>query len=374
MSPEVAEELRDSIEAIVICPSNPFVSVDPVLAVPGFVNLLRGSAAPIVAVSPIVGGKALKGPKCWPNAVENEVLWVFARHYHGLIDGMVIDQVDENLVEPIGALGIAVPVEATVIKTDSDKTNLAGRTLAFSKRIRQEKKGGSRMWAVLPIKNLANVKTRLASVLSPAERSALFRCMVHDVLSAVTAVQVLGGVLIVTRDPDIQRVAAEFGAHVLQEAANEGHNAAIALAASWLSARGEGGFMQIPGDIPTVTAEELSDVLATHGGEHQRAFTIAPSLDYDGSNCVVCTPPDLIELKFGPDSFRRHVASAHAAGIACQIIKRPGIALDIDSPFDLARLAATLGDTRTHRFLEESGIGRRVLGLLAGGSAKRRCA
>ncbi len=216
------------------------------------------------------------------------------------------------------------------------------------------------MWAVLPIKNLANVKTRLASVLSPAERRALFYCMVQDVLSAVTAVQALDGVLIVTRDPDIQRVAAEFGVYVLRESANEGHNAAVARAASWLSARGEGGFMQIPGDIPTVTAEELSDVLTVHGRERQRAFTIVPSLDYDGSNCVVCTPPDLIELKFGPDSFRRHVDSAHAARIACRIIKRPGIALDIDSPVDLARLATTPGDTRTHRFLEESGISRRV--------------
>jgi len=218
------------------------------------------------------------------------------------------------------------------------------------------------MWAVLPIKNLANVKTRLASVLSPAERTALFRCMVHDVLAAVTAVQALDGVLVVTRDLDMQRTAAGFGVRVLQETANDGHSAAVARAASWLSAQGEGGMMQIPGDIPTVTAEDLSDVLAAHDSGYRRAFTIVPSLDHDGSNCVVCTPPDCMELKFGRDSFRRHVDSAHAAGIPCRIVERPGIALDIDNPSDLARLAATPGDTRTHRFLEESGIGRRVLG------------
>jgi 2-phospho-L-lactate guanylyltransferase len=217
------------------------------------------------------------------------------------------------------------------------------------------------MWAVLPIKNLANVKTRLAPVLSPAERTALFRCMVHDVLSAVTAVQALGGVLIVTGDPDIQQIAAGFGAYVLQETANDGHSAAVARAASWLSARGESGLMQVPGDIPTVTAEELSDVLAAHGADDQRAFTIVPSLDHDGSNCVVCTPPDCMELEFGRDSFRRHVERARAAGIPCRIVERPGIALDVDNPSDLARLAATSGETRTHRFLEESGIGRRIL-------------
>lgn len=217
------------------------------------------------------------------------------------------------------------------------------------------------MWAVLPIKNLANVKTRLASVLSAAERRALFRCMVHDVLSAVTAVRALDGVLVVTREPDIQQIAAGLGAHVLQEAANDGHSAAVARAASWLSAQGESGMMQIPGDIPTVAAEELSDVLVAHGAGNQRAFTIVPSLDHDGSNCVVCTPPDIVELKFGPDSFRRHVERARAAGIPCRVVERPGIALDIDTPSDLARLAATPGDTRTHRFLAQSGIGKRIL-------------
>lgn len=231
------------------------------------------------------------------------------------------------------------------------------------------------MWAVLPVKNLANAKTRLAPVLSPAERSALFRCMVQDVLAVATAVQAIDGVLVVTRDPEMGQIAAEFGAHVLEETANDGHSAAVARAASWLSARGENGFMQIPGDIPTVTIEELSDVLAAHGTGHGRALTIVPSFDHDGSNCIVCTPPDLMELKFGNDSFRRHVDSARAAGIPCRIIERPGIALDIDNPLDLARLAAAPGNTRTHRFLEESGIGRRVLGTrLEAGSSGRRLA
>lgn len=219
------------------------------------------------------------------------------------------------------------------------------------------------MWAVLPVKNLADVKTRLAPVLSPAERSALFLCMVRDVLAVAAAVRAVDGVLIVTRDPRMQQIAAEFGASVLQEAADDGHSAAVARAASWLSARGESGFMQIPGDIPAVTVEELSDVLAVHGGEQPRAFTIVPSRDHGGSNCIVCTPPDLMVLQFGPDSFRRHVASARAAGIPCRIVERPGIALDIDHPVDLARLAASPGNTRTHRFLEESGIGKRVLGI-----------
>lgn len=121
------------------------------------------------------------------------------------------------------------------------------------------------MWAVLPIKNLENVKTRLAPSLSLPERIELFRCMVHDVVAAVTAVPALDGVLVVTRDPDIQRLATTFGARVLEESRNDGHNIAVARATFWLSARGETGLMQIPGDIPTVTSAELSHVLAVHG-------------------------------------------------------------------------------------------------------------
>lgn len=143
VSPVLAETLRHGADAIVICPSNPFISVDPILAVPGFLNLLRNSGAPIVAVSPIVGGIALKGPAAkmlTERGRECSALGI-ARHYRGLIDGIVIDQIDGHLAPLIRALGIAVSVEATVMKTDGDKSGLAHRTLAFSEKIRQQKKG-----------------------------------------------------------------------------------------------------------------------------------------------------------------------------------------------------------------------------------------
>lgn len=231
------------------------------------------------------------------------------------------------------------------------------------------------MWAVLPIKNLENVKTRLSPSLSLPERIELFHCMVHDVIAAVSAVSVLNGVLVVTRDQHIKRLARMFGAQILEETRNDGHDVAVARAALWLSASGAKGFMQIPGDIPTVTPDELAEVIAVHASsQRSRAFTISPSHDYGGSNCIICTPPDLIPLKFGEDSFRRHLASARAAGIETRVVERPGIALDIDNPKDIACLATTPGNTRTHRFLDESGIGQRVLHDLSASSIDRRIA
>lgn len=218
------------------------------------------------------------------------------------------------------------------------------------------------MWAVVPVKSLKDVKTRLASCLSPSERAQLFRCMVEDVLAALSSVPGLNGSLVVSRDPDIKQLANACNATVLEQSIDGGHDAAVADAVAWLIKRGEDGFMQIPGDIPTVTSGELSEVLATHGNEKnaKRVFTISPSHDFGGSNCIVCSPPDLIPLRFGPDSFRRHLASARLAGLEIRIIERPGIALDIDYPEDLERLLMSPGSTRTHQFLSQSGIGRRI--------------
>ena len=92
-------EALDRAQAIVITPSNPFVSIDPILALPGIKDALRRSQRPVVAVSPIVGGKAVKGPLAKMMrelGVEPSALGV-ARHYGRLVDGWVIDEVDRAL-------------------------------------------------------------------------------------------------------------------------------------------------------------------------------------------------------------------------------------------------------------------------------------
>ena len=86
------------LAGIVIGPSNPWLSVDPILAVPGMREALRASGAPIVAVSPIIAGKAVKGPaaKIMAELGLQADSRTIARHYDGLIDGFVIDSGDER--------------------------------------------------------------------------------------------------------------------------------------------------------------------------------------------------------------------------------------------------------------------------------------
>jgi LPPG:FO 2-phospho-L-lactate transferase len=123
-----------TLTGIIVCPSNPWLSVDPILAVPGLRAALRESGMPIIAVSPIVGGKALKGPAA--KIMDELGLAVnsagIARHYAGLIDGLVVDTVDAALVPD---LGVPALVTNTVMRTLDDKVALARECLGFCGRL-----------------------------------------------------------------------------------------------------------------------------------------------------------------------------------------------------------------------------------------------
>jgi LPPG:FO 2-phospho-L-lactate transferase len=121
-------------EAIVIAPSNPIVSVGPILDVPGVRAALDDADAPIVAVSPIVGGRALKGPAAQMLATlghEVSALGV-ARLYADLVDGIVIDAVDRDLAAAIEQLGPRVLVTETVMGGEEDRQRLASEVLDFA--------------------------------------------------------------------------------------------------------------------------------------------------------------------------------------------------------------------------------------------------
>lgn len=133
----VADAL-DRAEAIVVCPSNPIVSIGPILAVPGFRDRLRAAAAPRVAVSPIIGGQALKGPADRMLAAFGyEVSPVgVAALYRDFLDGIVIDAQDAALAGRIQDLGINVLVTDTIMRDAADRRRLAAKVLAFAADLR----------------------------------------------------------------------------------------------------------------------------------------------------------------------------------------------------------------------------------------------
>lgn len=208
------------------------------------------------------------------------------------------------------------------------------------------------LWTIVPVKDTRGSKQRLSACLTGTERKALALVMLEDVLDAVAGAIGLERCLLVTIDPEATALARRQGAHVLTQGATEGHTGAVMAAARLLAAESAEGILTLPGDIPNVSAAEIRQLLAAH--QTSPAFTIAPSHDELGSNAVLCSPPDAVPLRFGDNSFYPHLEAARRAGLEPAILHLPGIALDIDTPEDLARFMALKPQvpTRTFRFLE----------------------
>nr|WP_218626068.1 2-phospho-L-lactate transferase [Bradyrhizobium sp. dw_78] len=125
-------------EAIILCPSNPYLSIDPILSVPAMRGWIKATGAPVIAVSPIVGGAAIKGPaaKIMQELDVQPSAASVAAHYRGLIDGLVIDTVDDFHAADIQAMGIATNVTGTVMRSIDDRKTLAESCLAFLQAVR----------------------------------------------------------------------------------------------------------------------------------------------------------------------------------------------------------------------------------------------
>ncbi len=221
------------------------------------------------------------------------------------------------------------------------------------------------IWAVVPAKSLGEAKQRLAGVLTVVERQDLARAMLGDVLAALAAVPGLAGILAVTRDAELAAIGRSFGAHIMTDLRHEGPTSAVTMAATWLAAEGAPGMIAIPADVPLVTPVEIAEILGTMGPSP--AMTLVPALADMGSNAVALSPPDAIPLRFGLRSFFLHQEAALERGIAPQILRLPGLGLDVDRPDDLAAFVAQASPTRSYAYLAERSIVARLRETRAAG-------
>ena len=142
ISDEVLDALHaPDLEAVVICPANPFHVIRPILEVSGMRELLTSRGVPVIAVTPIVGGKALKGSagKMMSELGREPSARGVASEYLRLIDGFVIDRQDFALVESVRSLGIEVAVAQTVMRSPDERVALAQAALDFARLIREKK-------------------------------------------------------------------------------------------------------------------------------------------------------------------------------------------------------------------------------------------
>jgi len=256
VTPEARAAVAEA-ELIVFCPSNPLVSIGPILAVPGMRDLLRGVVTPIVAVSPIVGGKALRGPAA-----------------------AMLDEEDRALAPAVEALGMRALVAPTVMSSFEDRRRLAAATLAFA-RIAMT------VWAVVPVKTPHAAKTRLASVLSPRERATLARRLLADTL----ACHALAGTIVVGGDRALRAAATQSGAWACPEPLGGGRdplNAAVAHGCRRATERDATAALILPADLPLLTPDVIARFLREAGGA---SVAIAPDAAGAGTNALLLRPP-----------------------------------------------------------------------------------
>ena len=138
-NPAALAALADpALEAVVICPSNPWLSIAPLLALSDLRMALAATRAPVIAISPIVGGKAIKGPtaKLMGELGLPVTANAVAQFYAGLIQGYVLDETDRDLAGTVAGQGMAVDVQPTVMTDLASKRALARNVLAFAERLR----------------------------------------------------------------------------------------------------------------------------------------------------------------------------------------------------------------------------------------------
>lgn len=125
------------VDAIIICPSNPYLSIDPILALPGVRELLRQAAAPVIAISPLIGGAAVKGPtaKIMRELGISVSPLAVAQHYGELLDGFVLDVRDADVEAGLAAIGLPTLVTDTLMKTLDDRRRLARETLDYARTL-----------------------------------------------------------------------------------------------------------------------------------------------------------------------------------------------------------------------------------------------
>lgn len=199
---------------------------------------------------------------------------------------------------------------------------------------------------LVPVKNTAAAKQRLASVLDQPSRTQLAQAMLHDVLAAVHSLSKRPAVGIVTSDPYATRLAEEYKFEVIADPENPGETGAIEMATRICVERGEDSTLVIPADIPLIEPWELEEIFK-HSPDC--GTVLVPAGDGRGTNAVLRRPADLFPLRFGNDSFKPHHAAAKATGKLCVVLHLPGIAVDVDNPSDLQQLISLPGETRAQR-------------------------
>ncbi len=203
------------------------------------------------------------------------------------------------------------------------------------------------IFAILPVKNPQNAKQRLTGFLAMEQRQTLARMLYRQTLAALCQAEGIDRVVVATSDVEIADHARQSGAVVFEEDEQVSHSVSADAACLRAMQMGASTVLLVPIDVPTATPADFTQLAASA----RPGLIVIPSADGTGTNALVRTPPNCIQSRFGPGSFRAHLDQALSKGLAADVLRLPGLMFDIDTPEDVAELLARPHECQVSSFL-----------------------
>jgi 2-phospho-L-lactate guanylyltransferase len=206
------------------------------------------------------------------------------------------------------------------------------------------------IFAILPVKSPKNAKQRLTGFLAVEQREALARLLYRQTLAVLRQAGGIDRVVVATSDEEVAEHARSSGALVFEESEQVSHSVSADAACLRAMEMGASTALLVPIDVPTVTRADFSQLAASA----RPGLIVVPSSDGTGTNALVRTPPDCIESRFGPGSFRAHLDRALLKGVPADVLRLPGLMFDLDTREDVAEFLAMRRGCSVSAFLESA--------------------
>lgn len=201
----------------------------------------------------------------------------------------------------------------------------------------------SRLHVLVPVRGLADGKTRLGLALDAEEREALVLGMLRHTLATLNEWPQGSLVHLITDDDDVAAVGSGGGAAIVRDSPGSDLNAALRAGRDSAVAAGASAILCLPADLPLLSLTGLVQLLdaadaAIAAGSGRPIVVIAPADARGGTNALLLSPPSIIEPEFGEASLEAHIRAAARADASLQLVIEPGLGFDLDTPDDLERL------------------------------------
>ena len=210
------------------------------------------------------------------------------------------------------------------------------------------------IWAVTPVKSFKRPKSRLGDVLPLLDRRILVKHMLKSVLFSQEKSNLFKKLIVVTEDEEVIKFSKKFGFEGLLQK-KPGLNQGITEVALLAKKSVAQSLFIIHGDIPLVNPSVIKLIFNQHKElikVFNRGVTISPDTLGEGTNCMICTPPNIIKFHYGPGSCLAHMETAHRNNLKVKLYRSKRLKFDIDRVSDLSKLVNKKGYTRVSDYIK----------------------